>query len=81
MSITAARMGDIATTGRVLIPQSLDGRSKVPRTEAIRASLRKDVPMAEKSPKKNTSKTAATKSLKEKRADKKSKASSKSTSA
>jgi hypothetical protein len=33
--------------------------------------------MAEKSPKKNTAKTAASKSLKEKRAEKKTKASSK----
>ncbi len=37
--------------------------------------------MADKSPKKNSTKTAAAKSLKEKRADKKAKASTKSNSA
>ena len=37
--------------------------------------------MADKSPKKNSTKTAATKSLKEKRADKKAKSSTKSNSA
>jgi hypothetical protein len=39
---------------------------------------REGCPMADKSPKKNSAKTAASKSLKEKRADKKSKSASKS---
>jgi hypothetical protein len=42
---------------------------------------REGCPMADKSPKKSSTKTAAAKSLKEKRADKKAKSSSKSTSA
>ena len=47
-------------------------------TGAIRAPNPREITMADKSPKKSTSKTAASKSLKEKRADKKSKAASKS---
>jgi hypothetical protein len=39
---------------------------------------REGCPMADKSPKKNSAKTAASKSLKEKRADKKTKSASKS---
>ena len=42
---------------------------------------REGCPMADKSPKKSSAKTVAAKSLKEKRADKKAKAGSKSTSA
>ncbi|MCU1524149.1 MAG: hypothetical protein JWO18_1043, partial [Microbacteriaceae bacterium] len=48
------------------------------RRGAIRAPTPRELTMADKSPKKSTSKTAASKSLKEKRADKKSKAASKS---
>ncbi len=44
---------------------------------AIRAPDPRELIMADKSPKKSTSKTAASKSLKEKRADKKTKAANK----
>ncbi|QNE47293.1 hypothetical protein F1C58_10565 [Glaciihabitans sp. INWT7] len=44
---------------------------------AIRAPDPRELTMADKSPKKSTSKTAASKSLKEKRADKKTKAANK----
>jgi hypothetical protein len=44
---------------------------------AVRAPLPRELTMADKSPKKSTSKTAASKSLKEKRADKKTKAANK----
>lgn len=49
------------------------------QTRSHPGSRSEGVPMADKSPKKSTSKTAASKSLKEKRADKKTKAASKPT--
>lgn len=61
---------DVTTTDVTL----LDQRGTLGRRAA---RLTGGIPMADKSPKKTTTKTAASKSLKEKRADKKDKAASK----
>jgi hypothetical protein len=65
----ADRRGAGATADKTAYSQGTQG--------AIRAPDPRELTMADKSPKKSTSKTAASKSLKEKRADKKTKAANK----
>ena len=73
------RLRDIRMTAQTGCASRVSGVvSAVPKPSVL---PREGCPMADKSPKKSSAKTVAAKSLKEKRADKKAKASSKSTSA